>query len=85
MEYKIIRMNENTWRIEDGGVRFFLLTGTEKALLVDSGMNVHNARDIATGLTDLPLSLLNTHADRDHIGSNEQFDMFYMHPDEESL
>ena len=85
MEYKIIRMNENTWRIEDGGVRFFLLTGTEKALLVDSGMNVHNARDIATRLTDLPLSLLNTHADRDHIGSNEQFDMFYMHPDEESL
>ena len=83
MEYKIIRMNENTWRIEDGGVRFFLLTGTEKALLVDSGMNVHNARDIATGLTDLPLSLLNTHADRDHIGSNEQFEMFYMHPDEE--
>ena len=85
MEYKIIRMNENTWRIEDGGVRFFLLTGTEKALLVDSGMNVHNVRDIATRLTDLPLSLLNTHADRDHIGSNEQFDMFYMHPDEESL
>ena len=85
MEYKIIRMNENTWRIEDGGVRFFLLTGTEKALLVDSGMNVHNARDIATRLTGLPLSLLNTHADRDHIGSNEQFDMFYMHPDEESL
>ena len=28
MDYQIIRMNQNTWRIEDSGVRFFLLTGT---------------------------------------------------------
>ncbi len=81
---QIIQINGNTWRIEDQGVRFFLLTGTEKALLIDSGMSVQNARDIASGLTDLPLSLLNTHADRDHIGSNVQFDRCYMHPDEEN-
>ena len=85
MGYEIIQINSNTWRIEDGGVRFFLLTGSEKALLIDSGMNVHNARDIAAGLTNLPISLLNTHADRDHIGSNEQFPEFYMHPAEEPL
>ena len=82
---EIIKMNENSWRIEDNGVRFFLLTGTEKALLIDSGMRIENARDIAEGLTDLPISLLNTHADRDHIGSNEQFESFYMHPAEEPI
>lgn len=80
MEYQIIQMNHNTWRIEDHGVRFFLLTGTEKALLIDSGMQVHNAKEIAESLTDLPVSLLNTHADMDHTGSNEEFDEFYMHP-----
>lgn len=85
MGCEIIQINENTWRIEDDGVRLFLLAGTEKALLIDSGMNLNNARDIAAGLTDLPLSLLNTHADRDHIGSNEQFDAFYMHPAEEPV
>lgn len=85
MNYEIIQIHENTWRIEDGGVRLFLLAGTEKALLIDSGMNLNNARDIAAGLTNLPLSLLNTHADRDHIGSNEQFDSFYMHPAEEPV
>ena len=85
MGCEIIQINANTWRIEDDGVRLFLLTGTEKALLIDSGMNLNNARDIAAGLTDLPLSLLNTHADRDHIGSNEQFDAFYMHPAEEPV
>ncbi len=85
MDYQIIQINPNTWRIEDGGVRFFLLAGTKKALLIDSGMMVNNACDIAKGLTDLPISLLNTHADRDHIGSNEQFTAFYMHPAEESV
>ena len=85
MSYEVIQINENTWRIEDGGVRFFLLTGTEKALLIDSGMMVNNAKDIAESVTSLPISLLNTHADRDHIGSNEQFETFYMHPAEEPI
>ena len=85
MSCEIIQINEKTWRIEDDGVRLFLLAGTEKALLIDSGMNLNNAREIASGLTDLPLALLNTHADRDHIGSNEQFDAFFMHPAEEPV
>ena len=85
MDYNIIQMNDNTWRIEDGGVRFFLLAGTEKALLIDSGMMIQNAKEIAESLTDLPIELLNTHADRDHIGSNEEFTSFYMHPAEEPL
>ena len=81
---KIISINENTWRIEDGGVRFFLLAGENKALLIDSGMQVHNAKEIAEGLVDLPIELLNTHADMDHVGSNEEFDSFYMNPAEAS-
>lgn len=83
MDYEIIQINRNSWRIEDHGVRFFLLTGAEKALLIDSGMQVHNAKNIAATLTSLPIELLNTHADMDHIGSNEQFEAFYMHPAEE--
>ena len=83
MEYQIIQINRNTWRIEDNGVRFFLLTGEKRALLVDSGRDVRNAREIAEQLTDLPLSLINTHADGDHVACNRQFDSFYMHPAEE--
>ena len=85
MSGEIVRMRENTWRIEDGHVRFFLLAGKEKALLIDSGMSIHNARDIAETLTPLPLFLLNTHADGDHVGSNAQFESFYMHPAEEPV
>lgn len=76
MSAEIIRVNHNTWRIEDGGVRFFLLAGTEKALLVDSGMMVNDARDIAEKLTDLPVSLLNTHADRIILGAMGSLKLF---------
>lgn len=82
-DHTVIRINKNSWRIEDKGVRFFLLTGEKKALLIDSGMTVKNAKEIAEDLTDLPIELFNTHADPDHIGSNAEFDEFYMHPAEE--
>ena len=81
---EIIKINETTWRIEDSGVRFFLLAGEKKALLIDSGMQVHNAKEIAEGLVSLPIELLNTHGDIDHVGSNDEFDSFYMKPAEAS-
>lgn len=82
MNESIIAINENTWRIEGGGVRLFLLSGSERALLIDTGMTLTDARAIAQSLTDKPLELLNTHADRDHIAGNAAFDRFYMHPAE---
>ena len=80
---EVIQINENTWRIEDGTVRFFLFCGTEKAALIDTGMNTPNAREIAERLTELPLILINTHADPDHISGNSAFEQFYMSPAEE--
>lgn len=75
---QIISINSQTWRIEEDGVRFFLLVGTERALLVDSGMQTRDAKEIAESLTDLPVELLNTHTDRDHTGSNDEFPYAYM-------
>ncbi|MCR4656069.1 MAG: MBL fold metallo-hydrolase [Lachnospiraceae bacterium] len=80
---EIIKINDGTWRFEDDGVRFFLLCGNEKAALVDTGMNTPDAGEMAEGLTDLPIVLINTHADRDHISGNSAFEEFYMSPAEE--
>lgn len=82
---EIIQINENTWRMEDNGVRFFLLTGTESALLIDSGMQTPNAWEIVEKITDLPLQMLNTHADPDHISGNVMFETVLMSPMEEQL
>ena len=76
----VTAIDSRTWCLDEGGVRFFLLAGNEKALLVDSGMHTHDARDVAAGLTDLPLSLFNTHCDVDHVGSNTQFDEVWVSP-----
>ncbi len=77
-EVQIFPINENTWRIQEDMVRCFLLAGTKEALLIDSGFHVPNMKEIAESLTNLPVKLLNTHADRDHIGGNNAFGTFYM-------
>lgn len=82
MSLNIIRVNDDTWSLEEEKVRFFLLKGTREALLIDSGLRTRNAKEIAGSLTDLPLKLLNTHGDADHVGSNREFDTVYMHPAE---
>lgn len=74
----IIKISDTTYRIEDGMVRFFLLIGTEKALMIDSGMNTPDAKEIAKTITKLPIELMNTHADRDHVAGNDAFEKFYM-------
>lgn len=83
---EIIRINEDTWSIEDGFVRFFLLAGAEKALLIDSGVDIENVEALArsilsefSGTEALPLELLNTHGDGDHCFGNKEFEWFYMH------
>ncbi len=80
---EIIKVSDDTWRFEDDGVRFFLFCGTEKAALIDSGMNAPDAGKMAEGLTDLPIILINTHADPDHISGNGAFEEVYMSPAEE--
>nr|MCR5178683.1 MBL fold metallo-hydrolase [Lachnospiraceae bacterium] len=78
-----IKINDNTWRFEDDGVRFFLFCGSEKAALIDSGMKTPDALELARGITALPIIMINTHADPDHISGNGMFNEFFMSPDEE--
>ena len=77
---KWLPIDERTWRYEDGGVRFFLLAGTRRALLVDSGMTVHDAYDLVREVTELPVALFKTPCDIDHVGSNAQFDEVWVSP-----
>ena len=82
MHVNIEQIDSSTWAVNEEGVRFFLLAGREKALLIDSGMQTEDAKGIAQSLTKLPVALLNTHADPDHIRCNGQFAAAYMHPSE---
>jgi len=80
--YEVIKIGENSWRIEENGVRSLLFAGTCKALLLDTGFGTGNIKEAVEKLTDLPVMLVNTHADRDHLGCNKLFEKAYMHPAE---
>ena len=83
--YEIIKINDNSWRIEDDMVRVFLFEGTERALLVDTGFGTGNIKDVVDELTQKPVMLVNTHSHGDHTGCNAMFDKAYMHPAEYHL
>lgn len=83
--YQIIPIDRGGWRIQEENVRAFLFTGTKRALLVDSGCGIDNMKQIVSGLTRLPVTVVNTHSDHDHIACNGQFDQVLMHPAELAL
>ena len=78
-----VKIDEKTYRIEDNGVRCFLFIGEKKALLVDTGFgNAGSLRQVVQELTNLPVYLVNTHADDDHTGKNSEFECTHIHPAE---
>lgn len=83
MNEQIIQIDNATWCIHENMVRCFLFAGYKKALLVDTGMTIRGIREVCEKLTGLPVELLNTHGDPDHIGANNEFERMYMHPAEE--
>lgn len=81
-QYQLIEAGAGFWIIEEPMVRSFLVIGSKQALLIDSGCMLTDIKGIIRKLTDLPVMLVNTHADPDHISCNQQFDHIYMHPAE---
>jgi hydroxyacylglutathione hydrolase len=63
----------------------YLVTGTCRAMLVDTGMGLGNLAALVRELTDLPLIVVNTHGHPDHAGGNGGFDETWLAPQDESL
>jgi len=55
----------------------YLVLGTKRAVLFDTGMGISNIRDVAEGLTTLPISVVNSHTHNDHVGDNWRFNDVY--------
>ena len=85
IQFEAIKVNDSTYRIEEGGVRCTLFIGSTGALLVDAGFGrAGSLRDFISTLTDKPVTLVLSHADGDHIGGALEFGAVTMHPSEMS-
>lgn len=51
----------------------YLIVGSERALLFDSGIGLVPLAPIVTALTPLPVAILNSHTHFDHVGANHEF------------
>ena len=55
----------------------YLITGSNRALLFDTGMGISDIKKVTAELTKLPVVVLNSHTHDDHVGGNWQFDTIY--------
>ncbi len=55
----------------------YLILGSRRALLLDTGMGIGNLKALIAQLTPLPVTVLNSHTHNDHVGDNWQFDTVY--------
>ena len=77
----IIQIRPNVYLIDDAGdSTCYLITGSERALLVDSVNGYEDLKAITKTLTDLPVIVVNTHGHGDHIYGNVYFEEAWLHP-----
>ena len=81
--YKWKQLADGVFHIQDLSSDYmYLVEGTQKAALIDTGMGYPGLREVVEALTDKPVIVLNTHGHLDHIGGNDEFDTIYLHPDD---
>lgn len=62
----------------------YLLNGTERSLLIDTGLGICNIYDQIIKLTKKPVTAVATHIHWDHVGGHKYFPDFYVHREEQS-
>lgn len=55
----------------------YLILGTNRALLFDTGMGISDMKKLTSELTRLPVVVLNSHTHDDHVGGNWEFQNIY--------
>ena len=81
--FKARRIYDNVTLITGlGGEQSFLIEGSDKALLIDGLSGVGSLKAFVRELTELPVTLVNTHGHVDHIGADFEYKEVYIAPED---
>ena len=85
------KLNEHLYRLSenisnDAAVHMYLVTGSERAALIDTGLGMSGDLDrVVRSLTDKPVICLVTHCDPDHAGAAALFEDIRMSARDQTL
>ncbi len=78
---KAMQINDHIWLFNDNNeATGYLVTGSERAVIIDTMCGYENVRELAQSITELPLTVINTHGHPDHVYGNVYFEEAYIHP-----
>ena len=79
--YAVQLVAERVWAVDEFGADIcYVVEGTKKALVIDTGYGFGNLRGTVEKITKLPYEVVNTHGHMDHACGNGQFETTYMNP-----
>ncbi len=80
-DLEISKLEDQVWVIETTDkTTMYLIEGTKKALLIDTGTKCKNLDQVIRTITPKPLEVVITHAHGDHDGNIAYFKEIYLHP-----
>ena len=84
--FTVDNIDNDTWVISEyrhwEETHCYLLNGSERSLLIDTGLGICNIHDEVIKLTDQHVTAVATHIHWDHIGGHKYFPDFYAHGEE---
>lgn len=87
--FEVYKLSEGTYAIYEP-FQFeeaisYLVLGENRGIIIDTGTGIGNIRAVVDQLTDLPVSVVNTHTHYDHVGGNFRFDEIAVYGDSRAL
>ena len=79
--YPMVQIKKGIWEIDEFDMAsMYLIEGTERAMLIGTGMGAGDLRGAVEMITDKPLVVVHTHGHIDHTGNARQFEEVWIHP-----
>lgn len=83
--FEVYKLTEGTYAIYEP-YQFeeaisYLVLGKERGIIIDTGTGIGDLKQVVSELTDLPVTVVNTHSHFDHVGDNHQFEEIAIYGD----